>query len=73
MLQSVVILGSTGSIGSITLSVIKNENFKVDLLTTNKNAKKILKQAILHKVKNVIIEDENKFHEYKKIFEKKKN
>ena len=57
MLQSVVILGSTGSIGSITLSVIKNENFKVDLLTTNKNAKKILKQAILHKVKNVIIED----------------
>ena len=50
----IVILGSTGSIGTTTLSVIKNKNFKVDLLTTNKNASKILKQAILHRVKDVI-------------------
>ena len=67
----IVILGSTGSIGTTTLSVIKNKNFKVDLLTTNKNASKILKQAILHRVKDVIIEDEKKYLIYKKIFKKK--
>ena len=67
----IVILGSTGSIGTTTLSFIKNKNFKVDLLTTNKNASKILKQAILHRVKDVIIEDEKKYLIYKKIFKKK--
>ena len=51
--KSIIILGSTGSVGSTTLSVIKNNNFKVKLLSTNKNASKLLKQAILYKVKDV--------------------
>ena len=58
--KSIIILGSTGSVGSTTLSVIKNNNFKVKLLSTNKNASKLLKQAILYKVKDVIIEDKKK-------------
>ena len=68
MQQKVVILGSTGSIGLSTLSIIKNTKFKIELLTTNKNADIILKQAILHKVKNVIIEDRNKYLKNKKKF-----
>ena len=70
--KSIIILGSTGSVGSTTLSVIKNNNFKVKLLSTNKNASKLLKQAILYKVKDVIIEDENKYKKYYEIFKRKK-
>ena len=70
MQQKVVILGSTGSIGSSTLSILSGKNFKVELLTTKKNVNKILKQAILHKVKNVIIEDKFKYLKYKKKFQK---
>ena len=70
MQQKVVILGSTGSIGSSTLSLLSGKNFKVELLTTNKNVNKVLKQAILHKVKNVIIEDKIKYLKYKKKFKK---
>ena len=72
MVKSIVILGSTGSIGSTVLSVIKNNNFKVRLLSTNKNASKLLKQAILYKVKDVIIEDEKKYKNYYKKFKRKK-
>ncbi len=70
--KSIIILGSTGSVGSTTLSVIKNNNFKVKLLSTNKNVSKLLKQAISHKVKDVIIEDEKKYKKYHKIFKRKK-
>ena len=43
----VVILGSTGSIGSSTLSVIKEnpDNFSLNLLTANSNNKKLLEQC----------------------------
>ena len=70
MQQKVVILGSTGSIGTSTLSILKHGKFKVELLTTNKNVNKIFKQAILHKVKNIIIEDKIKYLKYKKKFER---
>ena len=70
--KSIIILGSTGSVGSTTLSVIKNNNFKVKLLSTNKNASKLLKQAILYKVKDVIIEDKKKYKKYYEIFKRKK-
>ena len=70
MQQKVVILGSTGSIGTSTLSILKHGKFKVELLTTNKNVNKIFKQTILHKVKNIIIEDKIKYLKYKKKFER---
>ena len=61
MKKDIIILGSTGSIGTSTLSILSGKNFKVELLTTNKNVNKILKQAILHNVKNVIIEEATNF------------
>ena len=72
MITSLIILGSTGSIGTTTLNCIKTKkNFKVVLLSANKNIKKLYKQSLLHNVKNVIIEDEKKYSEYKDVFKKK--
>ena len=73
MTYSVVILGSTGSIGNSTLdSIKKRKNYKVKLLTANKNIKKLLSQCIKYNVKNAIIEDEVKYNKYKFIFKKNK-
>ena len=73
MKKKIIIFGSTGSIGSTTLETIKtNKNFTIELLTTNKNAKKILKQALKYKVKNIIISDKEIYNKYKTIFLKNK-
>ena len=72
MNKEIIILGSTGSIGTTTLSVIKKDNFKIRLLSSHKNAKKLLNQAILFKVKDVIIEDEIQYRKYKILFKKNK-
>lgn len=57
MKKKIAILGSTGSIGKSTLDIIKKDkkNFEVVLLTANNNYKKLLKQAIEFKVKNILI------------------
>ena len=74
MIKTIAILGSTGSIGTSVLKSIKNnKNFKVNLLSTNNNAKKALVQAIKYNVKDVIIEDKKKYYDYKNNFSKKKN
>ena len=73
MIKTIAILGSTGSIGTSVLKSIKhNKNFKVNLLTTNNNVKKVLAQAIKYKVKHVIIEDKKKYYDYKNNFLKRK-
>ncbi len=73
MMQKVVILGSTGSIGTSTLkSLATTKKFKVFLLTANQDIKKLLKQCILHKVPYAIIENTNNFKKYKSIFKKNK-
>ena len=72
MNKEIIILGSTGSIGTTTLSVIKKNNFKIRLLSSHKNAKKLLNQAILFKVRDVIIEDEIQYRKYKILFKKNK-
>ena len=72
MSKDIIILGSTGSIGTTTLSVIKKNNFKVRLLSSRKNTKKLLNQAILFKVSDVIIEDEIQYRKYKDLFNKNK-
>jgi len=42
MKKEIIILGSTGSVGSSVLSVIKNnKKFKVRLLSSNNNIKKL--------------------------------
>ena len=74
MVNDIVILGSTGSIGNSVLDSIKfQKNFKVKLLTTNKNSKKVLNQAIKYNVKDVIIENEKEFKKNREIFKKKKS
>ena len=72
MSKEIIILGSTGSIGLSTLQSIKNnKKFKLILISANKKAKVLLKQAIDYKVKNTIIEDETEFKRYKNIFKNK--
>ena len=72
MKKKIIILGSTGSIGTTLIDIIKkNQNkFEVKLLTANKNTKLLLKQAKLLKVKNIIITSDK---EFKKVTFKNKN
>jgi 1-deoxy-D-xylulose-5-phosphate reductoisomerase len=62
-MKKIAIFGSTGSIGSSLLKIIKHDkkNFKIELLTANKNYKKLIKQAKFFNVKNIIINDYNSF------------
>ena len=72
MINRIAILGSTGSIGTSTLnSIKKNNKFKIILLSANQNIKKLLKQSIGFKVKDAIIESEDKYFKYKYVFKKK--
>ena len=72
MKKKIIILGSTGSIGTTLIDIIKkNQNkFIVELLTANKNSRLLIKQAKLLKVKNIIITDKN---EFKKVLFENKN
>ena len=47
MKKNIVILGSTGSIGLNTLSIIRKDkkSFNIKLLSTNQNIKKVIQQA----------------------------
>ena len=74
MTKDIFLLGSTGTIGDATLKVIKKDklNFNVKLLSTNKNVKKIYKQAIQFKVKNIVIFDKNSYLNNLKKFKDKK-
>ena len=74
MKKKIAIIGSTGSIGQTTLSIIKKDlkKFKVELLSSNKNYKLLLKQAKIFSVKNLIIHNQNTFDNKKNIFFKKK-
>ncbi len=72
MSKHIIILGSTGSIGSSTLSIIRNTKYKIKLLTTNRNVKKILNQAIDFNVKDVIVEDKDQFKKFQNLFKKKR-
>jgi len=62
-MKKIAIFGSTGSIGSSLLKIIKEDkkDFKIELLTANKNYKKLIKQAKYFNVKNLIINDDNSF------------
>ena len=62
-MRKIAIFGSTGSIGSSLLKIIKDDkkNFKIELLTANRNYKKLIKQAKFFKVKNIVLTDYNSF------------
>ena len=63
MKKKIAILGSTGSIGKSLISLIKKDykNFKITLLSANKNYNELFKQAKYFKVKNLIISDNKTF------------
>ena len=73
-MKRIAIFGSTGSIGSSLLKIIKDDKkyFKIELLSANKNYKKLIKQAKFFKVKNIIITDYNSFLIAKKILKNTK-
>ena len=64
MKKKVIILGSTGSIGSKTVDIFKKDKktFQVILLSTFSNVEKVIKQAKELNVKNVIINDLKKYN-----------
>ena len=59
MKKKIAILGSTGSIGTSTLEVIKKnkKNFDIILLSGNNNYKKLIQQAKEFDAKNVLIKN----------------
>ena len=68
MKKKIVILGSTGTIGRALLKIINKDrnNFKINLLTADKNYKLLLKQANDFNVKNLIITNKKRFNLLKK-------
>ncbi len=63
MKKKIIILGSTGSVGTKTFEIFKKDkkNFKVDLLSTYSNVSKIIKQAKILNVKNIIINNNDAY------------
>ena len=61
-------MGSTGSIGKTTFNIIKKnpKAFEIVLLTTNKNIAKIIQQAKLLKVKNILVSSQSHYFKVKK-------
>ena len=74
MKKKIAILGSTGSIGKTLINIISkdNKNFKIDLLSANKNHNLLLKQAIKFDVKNLIITDLKSFKKLQNQIKKRK-
>ncbi len=71
-MKKIAILGSTGSVGKQTIDIIRKDkkNFKICLLTANKNHKLLSKQIKEFKVKNVILTNKKSYLILKKKFKK---
>ena len=69
--KRIAILGSTGSIGTQALDVIKShpDLFEVEALTANRNSDLLIKQSIEFKPNCVVIVDESKFKEVQEALE----
>ena len=70
--KHIAILGSTGSIGTQALDVIKAhpESFVVEVLTANSNAALLIQQALEFKPNAVVIADESKYKQVKDALDK---
>ena len=65
MIKSITLLGSTGSIGTQTLDIARRFNFKVNVLTANKNIDLLEKQTREFKPELVCVFDEKYANEFK--------
>jgi 1-deoxy-D-xylulose-5-phosphate reductoisomerase len=65
MIRRIAILGSTGSIGTQALDVIRRrkDRFVVDVLTAGKNADLLIEQALQYVPRFVVIADETRYAE----------
>ncbi len=72
--KNIIILGSTGSIGTSTLNIIRRnkKKFNIKLLTANNNIKKILSQAIEFKVNKIVIQNKKKYIKFENQFKRNK-
>jgi len=61
--KRIAIIGSTGSIGTQALQVIKSNSdlFEVEVLTANTNAELLIEQALTYLPNSVVIADESKY------------
>ena len=68
-MKNILLLGSTGSIGVNTLSVVENfkDDFNVVGICANKSIDKILEQTKLFNIENVYIEDKDSREKFKSI------
>ena len=68
-MKKIIIFGSTGSIGTSLLNIIKKDkkNFNIKLISANKNYKKLIRQAMFFNVKNLVITDQVSFLKAKKL------
>lgn len=66
--QTLTILGSTGSIGTNTLDVVRahSDKFSVKVLVAHKNVQKLIKQANEFKPELIVIADDSYYQELKK-------
>lgn len=65
MRRRIAILGSTGSIGTQTLDVIRRhpERFEVEMISARRNVDLLVRQALEFKAGNVVICDEQQYYE----------
>ncbi|MGB9663780.1 MAG: 1-deoxy-D-xylulose-5-phosphate reductoisomerase [Ignavibacteria bacterium] len=68
MKKNIIILGSTGSIGTSALEVIENnsDKFRIKYLSANTNVSLLLEQANKFRPEGIIITDDEAFKELKK-------
>ena len=68
MKKKIAIIGSTGSIGKNLLEIISNDinDFKINLLTADKDHKTLLRQAKKFNVTNLIIKNKSSYNVLKK-------
>ena len=73
-MKKIAILGSTGSIGTSLINILKKDKkkFRIELITANNNYRKLIKQAEYFDIKNIIITDQESFLITKKILKNKK-
>lgn len=66
--RKIAVFGSTGSIGTKALEVIKNhqDSFEVEILTAHNNDKLLAEQALEFQPNAVVISDESKYDDLKK-------